>query len=386
MIRITFMNPCLRAASILILACLAPAQGADTKSEDNLIILDAQGVKNLRLELADAVETDFEQTILALGRIATFPGKLAVVSSRIPGRAVAVAVKPDQTVTKGQELMWVESRQPGDPPPKIRLDAEMAGIISTVKIAPGQPVSPDAVLMEIVDLSEVHAIAHVPEHFAGRLKLTQKAHIRVPGYADRTFEARLEHLGAVANAESGTLEAAFHVPNPETLLRPGMRAEFSIIISSRANVMAVPREAVQGEGATRFVYIADYELKNAFRKTPVVIGEQNDTMVEIVSGLLPGDQVVTRGAYALGFAGKGSVSLKEALDAAHGHAHADDGSELTQEQQLAAAKNAAAQRNDAGDIRGAITGNTLTLFFAGLSALLFVLLVLSLVFRQRPAA
>jgi hypothetical protein len=40
--------------------------------------------------------------------------------------------------------------------------------------------------------------------------------------------------------------------------------------------------------------------------------------------------VVGRGAYALGFVGTDSgVSLKEALDAAHGHEHNEDGSEIT---------------------------------------------------------
>ena len=63
----------------------------------------------------------------------------------------------------------------------------------------------------------------------------------------------------------------------------------------------------------------------------------NDRFVEIMSGLLPGDKVVTRGAYSLAFAGGGSVSLKEALDAAHGHEHAADGSELKPEDQKKAA-------------------------------------------------
>jgi hypothetical protein len=55
----------------------------------------------------------------------------------------------------------------------------------------------------------------------------------------------------------------------------------------------------------------------------------NDRYAEIVRGLLPADEVVTRGAYSLSFAGSsGGVSLKEALDAAHGHEHAADGSEL----------------------------------------------------------
>ncbi|MEM9015611.1 MAG: hypothetical protein AAGC68_01260, partial [Verrucomicrobiota bacterium] len=54
------------------------------------------------------------------------------------------------------------------------------------------------------------------------------------------------------------------------------------------------------------------------------------------TGLFPGDEVVTQGSYALAFAGSGSgMSLKEALDAAHGHEHNDDGSEMTEAQKAA---------------------------------------------------
>jgi hypothetical protein len=145
--------------------------------------------------------------------------------------------------------------------------------------------------------------------------------------------------------------------------------------------MSVPREALQGDGGHRFVYVADYELKNAFMRTPVVVGAQNDRVAEIQTGLQPGDQVVTRGAYAVVVAGKGSVSLKEALDAAHGHAHAEDGSELTPEQARAAAEKAV----------GAGSGNAgrfppLAMFFAATTGLLFVLLgVLSLRLRKGTA-
>src|SRR4030095_5807998 len=100
---------------------------------------------------------------------------------------------------------------------------------------------------------------------------------------------------------------------------------FSIVVSKRGDVMSIPREAVQGDAGGRFVYIKDYELKNAFVNTPIALGAQNDRLVEVTKGLLAGDEVVTRGAYSLAFAGKGSVSLKEALDAADGHPHHEDG-------------------------------------------------------------
>jgi len=238
-------------------------------------------------------------------------------------------------------LVWVESRLAGDPPPVVRLDAPISGTIARVNVATGQPVEPGDSLVEIYDLSVLEAVAAVPAHQAGALRKGMKAEIRVAGFSEQIFEAELNHLGADADAETGTVEAAFHLENPEGTLRPGLRAEFSIILSERAGVMSVPRSALQGDGGSRFVFIKDYDLPNAFVRTPVVIGEQNDHVVEITQGLLPGDEVVVKGAYSLAFAGKGSVSLKEALDAAHGHPHNEDGTEMTAEQVQAAHSEAA---------------------------------------------
>ena len=113
-----------------MLAALALSlQAADTKPHDNLIILDETRVKNLGIETVEAEEAAFETTIFALGRIEVLPGKRAVVSSRIPGRAFSVLALPHQTVEEGEELMWVESRQPGDPPPTVMLAAPISGLI-----------------------------------------------------------------------------------------------------------------------------------------------------------------------------------------------------------------------------------------------------------------
>jgi multidrug efflux pump subunit AcrA (membrane-fusion protein) len=368
---------------LLTLALAATAFAAsDANRAANLVILDETAVKNLNLATVEAEETDFEETIFALGRVRVAPGHRAVVSSRIPGRAITVAAHIDTKIGKDAEVAVIESRQPGDPPPSVRLVAPISGHVAAVNIAPGQPIEPADSLVEIVDLSAVHAIAALPEHLAHRVQLGQTARIRAAGYPDKEFVASVEHLGTEADAATGTIEVAFHVQNPDAILRPGMRAEFSIVTGKREGVMSIPSEAVQGDGAQRFAYVADYELKHAFVKSPVVLGAQNDRMVEVVSGILPGDQVVTRGAYALVFAGKGNTSLKEALDAAHGHPHAEDGSELTDEQQKAAAgKSGGAHSHEHG---GGFTG--LTLFFAGTTALLFLLLLaLGAKLRKRSA-
>lgn len=356
-----------------------PLAAADANRAQNTVILEDAAVANLQLEFAEAEEGTFEETIFSLGHIEVLPGKKAIVSSRISGRAFSVIVIPHQEVESGAEVAWVESRQPGDPPPVVKLTAPIGGMVSKVNIVQGQPISPDQELIEIIDLNTVEAVSNVPQYLAAKLKVGSKAHIRITALPERVFEAKLAHIAALADEDAGTIEAAFHVSNPDLLLRPGMKAEFSIVVSQREDVMSIPRSAVQGDAAERFVYIKDYELKNAFVKVSVVLGTQNDRFVEVKQGLLPGDEVVTRGAYALAFAGKGSVSLKEAMDAAHGHPHNEDGSEMTKEQIAAAG-------HDDHDHHDQSSWSMLTMFFAGTSGLLLLLLILTLALSRKTAA
>lgn len=347
----------------------------ETARFQNMVRLRETEAALLQIESAEAEETNFEETIFALGSIKVLPGKRAVVSSRIPGRAASVLVIPDQEISEGDEVAWIESRQPGDPPPTIMLPSPLAGIVASVKIAPGQPVTPDDSLAEIISLETVEAAAHVPQHLAGTLRKGQLARIRLAAFPDKIFEASLAHLAAEANPLDGTLEAAFHIPNPDRLLRPGMRAEFTIVTGRRDGVLSIPRAALLSDGSRHFVMVRDYELDHAFLRTPVVAGTQNDQSAEIISGLLPGDEVVTRGAWNLASA-TSSVSLREATDAAHGHPHNEDGSEMTKEQ-IAAAKASAAATTAAPS-----PWNSHAVFFAATSAFLLVLLA-SLSLRRK---
>lgn len=349
--------------------------------ESGAVLLTEQGVKNLGIETVTVEETDFEDSAFALGRIETIPGSTGAVSSRISGRLVELLVSPGDTVSKDQVVAQVESRQPGDPPPVIPLRAPVSGLVMHSDARLGDPVEPDKALLEITDLSEVYAVARVPDYQAGLLKPGAKARIKIAALGEKTFEGELLRFGTAADAENGTIDAFFRMPNPEGTLRPSMRAEFTIVKSMRTGVLSVPKESLQGNPANRHVYVKHAKLPNAFDKVIVQTGATSNDRVEIVDGLLPGDEVVTRGSYSLGFAGGGSgVSLKEALDAAHGHQHNDDGSEMTPEQ-AAAAK--AGKGGDDHDHEHAEHGTSLReKFFMATTALLFVLLILSSVFRK----
>ncbi|MGJ8673582.1 efflux RND transporter periplasmic adaptor subunit [Rubritalea sp.] len=299
------------------------------------VILTEQGVENLGIQTIKTQKTSFEQTVFAIGHIRPIPNKHAVISTRFSGRVVQTPPIVGDIVSKDETLLRVESRQPGSPPPVIDIKSPMSGVITESHVTLGQPVEPAQELMDIVDLKQVWAVASVPESQASKLKIGTKAHIKVISLGDEEFEGKLIRMGSEANHESGTLEAIFLLENPKLKLRPKMRTEFSIVLSERNDVISIPREALQGDLANPYVFVKHFDLPNAFVKCPVVVGERNDRLVEIKSGITRFDEVVTHGAYSLGFAQGGGISLKEALDAAHGHEHNEDGSELTSAQKAA---------------------------------------------------
>lgn len=359
---------------VLFLTSLARAA-----APGQLVILDEAGVKNLGIEMATVAESDFEETAFALGRIEEIPRNHAVLSSRISGRILEIKAFEGDTVEAGQTLVRVESRQPGDPPPVIELKSPISGLVSASHVRLGEPVEPEKELLDISDLGEVWAVARVPEHLAAKLKPGTQAHIRVAALGGEVLDGTLLRFGTAADRESGTLDAIFRVPNPGLRMRPGMRVEFSVVLSKRENILSIPREAVQGDPASRVVYVKDLDLPNAFLRSPVRLGQMNDRFVEVLGGVLPDDEVVTKGSYSLGFAGGSGPSLKEALDAAHGHEHNADGSEKSSKG--AAGKGGAEEDHDHEKAASPL----MTRFFMATTAILFVLLVLVSLSKRRAA-
>jgi cobalt-zinc-cadmium efflux system membrane fusion protein len=364
----------------LVLSTQAAEEAIDPARAANTIILTEIGVQNLRIQTVEADEQDFESTIFAIGRVEEIPSMRSVLSSRISGRAIKVNAFEGDTVKKGQVLVEVESRQPGSPPPVISLTAAQDGTIIATHVVIGQPVEPDNELLDISDRSQMWAVAKIPEKQAAGIKIGTQAHIFIPALGGDPISSELIRFGIQADRQAGTVEGIFLIDNKTGALQPGMRTEFSIITSTREDVMSVPRESVQGDPSNRVVFVKDFDLPNAFIRAPVVLGEQNEQFVEIINGLLPGDEVVTEGSYALSFAGGGSLSLKEALDAAHGHEHNEDGSELAPEQQKAQDD---AENSTANSSGGSL--NTMLAVYAG-AVTLILIGALQLLWKRKSVA
>ncbi len=382
----------LLAAILLCQACSAATPGAP-------VILTEQGFKNLGLEMETVEEADFETTTFALGRTEAIPETRSVLSSRIPGRVIENNLQIGAYVKKGDKLVLVESRQPGDPPPSIWLTAPADGTVISVNTSLGAPVEPTEKLAEFADLSTLYLIATLPQATAGKITQGTQAKVHFPIRPEKEYTATLLKfaacpcpdpacaLGQDTSSRPGDQEDAnlntagviFTLENPDNQLRRGMNAECSIIMEKRTNVFSVARDAIQGSPSNRHVYVKHPTIPHAFDRVSVQTGLTSRDRVEILDGLYPGDEVVTRGSYSLGFAGSGGgPSLKEAMDAVHGHVHNEDGSEPTPEQ-LAAAKGERANEH------GTTGPGMREIFFMISTGVLAILLVVISLRRRQPA-
>lgn len=255
--------------------------------------------RNLGLTVEAAALRPIEITLRVIGEIAADPERSGAVSSRIAGRVSAVFAQEGQRVEKGKRLVEIESRQLGDPPPRVQYGSPLSGVITDRHVVIGDDVDPSQHLFEVADLSEVLAIGRVFEGQIGQVAVGQSVRIEVPSYPGTAFEGIVERLAGTLDAETRTLSVYARVRNPEGRLRPHMRAALSLITSGGSRALAIPKSAVLGESGQLFAFVQSEGRADRFERRGLVVGVSDDRYIEVIDGLAPGDRVVALGNYSL---------------------------------------------------------------------------------------
>ena len=87
------------------------------------------------------------------------------------------------------------------------------------------------------------------------------------------------------------------MPNPGGELRLGMYTDVVVAGASGTSTLRVPRSAVQNVGDRTVVYLANPKEPGKFIEREVRLGQSSGEQVEVVSGVKPGDVVVTEGSF-----------------------------------------------------------------------------------------
>jgi len=281
-------------ALTLALPCLLLAHGEaiEVGGGGGPVTLNDEQQAAIGLATAEADFRDIDRVLEIQGTVKLVPDLHSHVTSRIPGRVLALYAAVGDRVVKGQKLAEIQSLQLGNPPPVATVEATTSGVVNDRGVTLGQSIDPGLDLFHVVDLSRVIVQGNVYEEDVGKVVAGQACRVRVLGYPDETFPGKTTYVGLELDPETRTLPLWISVQNPGWKLRPEMFAQATVVLGRSEGVLVVPQDAVLEERGERFVFVRN---GNTFDRVDIQTGVADDRFVEVTDGLVPGDVVVTTG-------------------------------------------------------------------------------------------
>ncbi len=179
--------------------------------------------------------------------------------------------------------------------------SEVSGVANVVNIRVGETFSAASAStqgIEIVNNSQLKVTGNIPENYLTNVHKGSDVIVNVPD-AGKTINSTVSFVGATINSLSRGFTVEAKLPTEPTL-KPNQIALMKIKDYSASSAMVVPVATIQNDEKGKFVMVAVTENgKLVARKRPVTIGFLNGDMLEIKTGLKPGDVLVTEGFQSL---------------------------------------------------------------------------------------
>jgi RND family efflux transporter MFP subunit len=154
-------------------------------------------------------------------------------------------------------------------------------------------------MFRIVDNRLLDLTVSVPSSQIASVGVGQPLEFSTDALPGRTFTGKVMFINPAIDETSRSARVVAEVPNRDGVLKGGAFVKGRILVSTRRGVLQVPREALLNwsvEQQTADVFVV---RNGRAEKRTVKVGTANGVAVEVVSGVAPGEQVVTRGGFAL---------------------------------------------------------------------------------------
>ena len=177
----------------------------------------------------------------------------------------------------------------------IHVRAPVDGVVVSVKAAPGATVQAGGdALVEIGNPDGLWVVADVPEGEAGRIAKAKSVEVLIDAL-NLKVPAKIVGVAPRSDAETRRTPVYLVLDTAPEDLRAGLLVRVSVALESSDAELWLPVTAVLvKEGGKRVVYVE--ERGGRFVARPVEVGEDRGGRVRVLSGLQPGDRVVTKGA------------------------------------------------------------------------------------------
>lgn len=248
----------------------------DARSAELAVQTRAATVERMRA-LVDSRAGSENDLIVAESELAQ--ARLAAQAARTRMKSLQIARDKDETA------YWILANRSGT---VIQLDA-----------VPGAQVGPErnAPIAVVADLAQVLAVADVAPADAAELKRGTVARVFPSGGAGGSLSGSVEVVSEVVDPERQTVPVRVRFDNSQRALRPNAYVDLVFGVERERTSVLLPAVSVVRDGPNAVVFVETQ--KGTYTRRPVVVGRRSRDEIEVLSGVTPGERVVTGGALLL---------------------------------------------------------------------------------------
>jgi membrane fusion protein (multidrug efflux system) len=183
--------------------------------------------------------------------------------------------------------------------------APFSGILGIRKVNLGQYLSAGAPVVPLQSMNPIYVNFGVPQQEAGKVRVGSNLRVTEEDLAGQVFGGRVTALDSVVDETTRNVQVQATLSNPQGKLKPGMFVQVEFGVGASRDVITLPASAISYApyGDSVFI-IADLkdpkgQTYRGVRQQFVKVNGSRGDQVAIVSGVKPGDEVVTSGVFKL---------------------------------------------------------------------------------------
>ena len=172
-----------------------------------------------------------------------------------------------------------------------RIEAPISGTIDAMDLRVGQSVSPGIPLgIRIVNANALKVKAQIAESYMSRVNQGDDVTVILPDVPD-TLKTKLSYASKVIDQTSRSFNVEIKLPSKKSY-RSNMLAVLKIVDYKNPDAIIIPVNVIQKSETADYVFIA---VNGKATRANVTVGKISEGKAEILSGLKPGDEVITAG-------------------------------------------------------------------------------------------
>jgi membrane fusion protein (multidrug efflux system) len=186
-----------------------------------------------------------------------------------------------------------------------RIRAPFSGVLGIRQVNLGQYLNPGDPVVQLQTLDPIYVNFAVPQQEIAQLRVGAPVRVTAEGMAGLETSGKITAFDAVVDEATRNVQVQATFANPEGMLRPGMFVEAQVLLGAGRPVVPLPASAVNYAPYGDSVFIVedvkgpDGQTYRGVRQQIVKLGGTRGDQVAVVSGVKPGEEIVTSGVFKL---------------------------------------------------------------------------------------